>query len=163
VKPSFKLSWEPLIFQQNISRRKIPQQCYRNWPNLSRQLEWELSVSLGRTIFRDRKSNYAPVWTISQNITAVPWKLKVPTQFKILKRKRHSKAPFNYMLKSKFSLSRHFEYANEQITYHFWLWGDGKFCQFIWRASASWPVPVMYVVNIMFLLINNSENPPFYR
>jgi hypothetical protein len=26
------------------------------------------------------------------------------------------------MLKSKFSLSRHFEYANEQITYHFWLW-----------------------------------------
>jgi hypothetical protein len=62
-----------------------------------------------------------------------------------LKRKRHSKAlrrsekmhparfsrpkstfltesfPFNYMLKSKFSLSRHFEYANEQITYHFWL------------------------------------------
>jgi hypothetical protein len=29
--------------------------------------------------------------------------------------------PFNYMLKSKFSLSHHFEYANEQITYHFWL------------------------------------------
>ena len=29
------------------------------------------------------KSNYAPVWTISQNITAVPWKLKVPTQFQI--------------------------------------------------------------------------------
>jgi hypothetical protein len=29
--------------------------------------------------------------------------------------------PFNYMLKSKFSLSRHFEYANEQIIYHFWL------------------------------------------
>ena len=27
--------------------------------------------------------------------------------------------PFNYMLK--FSLSRHFEYGNEQITYHFWL------------------------------------------
>ena len=26
-----------------------------------------------------------------------------------------------YVLKSKFSLSRHFEYANEQITYHFWL------------------------------------------
>jgi hypothetical protein len=26
------------------------------------------------------------------------------------------------MLKSKFSLSRHFEYANKQITYHFWLW-----------------------------------------
>jgi hypothetical protein len=26
-----------------------------------------------------------------------------------------------YMLKSKFSLSRHFEYSNEQITYHFWL------------------------------------------
>ena len=42
VKPSFKLSWEPLIFQQNIYRRKIPQQCYRNWPNLSRQLEWGL-------------------------------------------------------------------------------------------------------------------------
>ena len=48
-------------------------------------------VSMGRTIFRDIKSNYAPVWTISQNITTVPWKLKVPTQFKILKRKRHSK------------------------------------------------------------------------
>ena len=32
--------------------------------------------------------------------------------------------PFNYMLKSKFSLSRHFEYANEQITYHFWLWHE---------------------------------------
>jgi hypothetical protein len=29
--------------------------------------------------------------------------------------------PFNNMLKSKFSLSCHFEYANEQITYHFWL------------------------------------------
>jgi hypothetical protein len=29
--------------------------------------------------------------------------------------------PFNYMLKSKLSLSRHFEYANKQITYHFWL------------------------------------------
>jgi hypothetical protein len=28
----------------------------------------------------------------------------------------------NYMLKSKLSLSRHFEYANKQITYHFWLW-----------------------------------------
>ena len=40
--PSFKLTWEPLIFQQNIYRRKIPQQCYRNWPNLSRQLEWGL-------------------------------------------------------------------------------------------------------------------------
>jgi hypothetical protein len=26
------------------------------------------------------------------------------------------------MLKSKLSLSRHFEYANKQITYHFWLW-----------------------------------------
>jgi len=25
------------------------------------------------------------------------------------------------MLKSKLSLSRHFVYANEQITYHFWL------------------------------------------
>ena len=25
------------------------------------------------------------------------------------------------MLNSKFSLSRHFEYANKQITYHFWL------------------------------------------
>jgi hypothetical protein len=25
------------------------------------------------------------------------------------------------MLKSKFFLSRHFEYANEQIIYHFWL------------------------------------------
>jgi hypothetical protein len=36
------LPWEPLIFQQNIYRRKIPQQCYRNWPNLSRQLEWGL-------------------------------------------------------------------------------------------------------------------------
>jgi hypothetical protein len=33
-----------------------------------------------------------------------------------LKRKHHSK-----MLTSKFSLSRHLEYANEQITYHFWL------------------------------------------
>jgi hypothetical protein len=99
-----KLSREPLIFQQNIYRRKIPQQCYRNWPNLSRQLEWglqekcfkvlkavrKLSVSLGRTNCRDRKSNYSPVWTISQNITAVPWKLKVLTQFQILKRKRHS-------------------------------------------------------------------------
>jgi hypothetical protein len=31
------------------------------------------------------------------------------------------KQPFNYMLKSKFSLSRYFEYANEQFTYHFWL------------------------------------------
>jgi hypothetical protein len=49
-------------------------------------------VSLGRTICWDKKSNYAPVWTISQNITAVPWKLKVPTQFQMLKRKRHSKA-----------------------------------------------------------------------
>ena len=29
--------------------------------------------------------------------------------------------PFNYVLKSKFSLSRHSEYANEQITYHLWL------------------------------------------
>jgi hypothetical protein len=27
------------------------------------------------------------------------------------------------MLKFKFSLSRHFEYANNQITYHFWLCG----------------------------------------
>jgi hypothetical protein len=26
VKPSFKLSWEPLIFQQNIYRRKIHQE-----------------------------------------------------------------------------------------------------------------------------------------
>jgi hypothetical protein len=34
VKPSFKLSWKPLIFQQNIYRRKIHQECYRNWPNL---------------------------------------------------------------------------------------------------------------------------------
>jgi hypothetical protein len=42
VKPSFKLSWESLIFQQNIYRRKIPPQCHRNWPNLSRQLEWGL-------------------------------------------------------------------------------------------------------------------------
>ena len=39
-----------------------------------------------------KKSNYAPVWTISQTITAVPWKLKVPTQFQILKCKHHSKA-----------------------------------------------------------------------
>ena len=37
------------------------------------------------------------------------------------------KFPFNYMLKSKFSLSRHFEYANEQITYHFWLWHNFVF------------------------------------
>jgi hypothetical protein len=33
-------------------------------------LNGKLSVSLGRTIFRDKKSNYAPVLTISQNITA---------------------------------------------------------------------------------------------
>jgi hypothetical protein len=38
VNPSFKLSWEPLICQQQFYRRKIPQQCYRNWRNLSRQL-----------------------------------------------------------------------------------------------------------------------------
>jgi hypothetical protein len=37
-------------------------------------------------------TNYAPVWTISQTITAVPWTLKVPTQFQTLKCKRHSKA-----------------------------------------------------------------------
>ena len=43
-------------------------------------------------VCRDKKSNSAPVWTISQNITAIPWKLKVPTQFQILKRNRHSKA-----------------------------------------------------------------------
>ena len=43
----------------------------------------KLSVGLGRTVCRDKISNYAPVWTISQNITAVPWKLKVPTQFQI--------------------------------------------------------------------------------
>ena len=49
MKPSFKLSWEPLIFQQNIYRRKIPQQCYRNWPNLSRQLEWGLQKSALRS------------------------------------------------------------------------------------------------------------------
>jgi hypothetical protein len=55
-------------------------------------LNGKLSVSMGQTIFQDIKSNYAPVWTISQNITAVPWKLKVPTQFQILKCKRHSKA-----------------------------------------------------------------------
>jgi hypothetical protein len=29
------------------------------------------------------------------------------------------------MLKSKLSLSRHFEYANKQITYHFWLCYEG--------------------------------------
>ena len=37
--------------------------------------------------FAGIKNQTAPVWTISQNITAVPWKLKVPTQFQILKRK----------------------------------------------------------------------------
>ena len=41
---------------------------------------------------------------------------------KIVRPKLTESFPFNYMLKSKFSLSRHFEYANEQITYHFWLW-----------------------------------------
>ena len=30
-----------------------------------------------------KKSSYATVWTISQNITGVPWKLKVPTEFQI--------------------------------------------------------------------------------
>ena len=42
--------------------------------------------------FAGEKPNYAPVWTIPQNYTAVPWKLKVPIQFHILKRKHHSKA-----------------------------------------------------------------------
>jgi hypothetical protein len=31
---------------------------------------------------------------------------------------------------SKFSLSRHFEYANEQITYHFWLCISALFLAF---------------------------------
>jgi hypothetical protein len=34
------------------------------------------------------------------------------------------------MLKSKFSLSRHFEYANEQITYHFWLLKTKRYQQY---------------------------------
>jgi hypothetical protein len=35
------------------------------------------------------------------------------------------------MLKSKFSLSRHFEYANEQIPYHFWLCGGGGLLMYV--------------------------------
>jgi hypothetical protein len=46
---------------------------------------------------------------------------------------------FNYILKSKFSLSRHFEYANEQITYHFWL------C-----AILVWPL-----INLVYSIHNN--------
>jgi hypothetical protein len=34
------------------------------------------------------------------------------------------KFPVQLYVKIKFSLSRHFEYANEQITYNFWLWED---------------------------------------
>ena len=40
MNPSFKLSWEPLIFQQNIYRRKIPQQCYRMHFFSSSQCFW---------------------------------------------------------------------------------------------------------------------------
>jgi hypothetical protein len=32
--------------------------------------------------FSGIKNQTAPVWTISQNITAVPWKLKFPPSFK---------------------------------------------------------------------------------
>ena len=41
------------------------------------------------------------------------------------------------MLKSKFSLSRHFEYANEQITYHFWL------CDYKLQIEATHSVTVL--------------------
>ena len=52
---------------------------------------------------------------------------------KIVQPKLTENFPFKYILKSKFSLSRHFEYANEQITYHFWL------CSLCWRDRvAQW-------------------------
>jgi hypothetical protein len=43
------------------------------------------------------------------------------TQFQPVLDKRVNSEVTKIILKSKFSLSRHFEYANEQITYHFWL------------------------------------------
>jgi hypothetical protein len=51
------------------------------------------------------------------------------------------------MLKSKFSLSRHFEYANEQITYHFWLWFEQKF-----------PAEVASLPNILKLVMTLKHN-----
>jgi hypothetical protein len=80
-------------------------------------LNGKLSVSMGRTIFRDIKSNYAPVWTISQNITAVPWKLKVPTQFQILKRKRYSKAYWTSTRKVKHLVKPSFKLSWEPLIF----------------------------------------------
>jgi hypothetical protein len=59
-------------------------------------LQWHAVLRNSRlfawTSTRKVKQLVKPVWTISENITAVPWKLKVPIQFQILRRKRHSKA-----------------------------------------------------------------------
>jgi hypothetical protein len=49
---------------------------------------------------------------------------------KLVRPKLTESFPFNYMLKSKLSLSCHFEYANKQITYHFWLWGKVQVAYF---------------------------------
>ena len=49
------------------------------------------------------------------------------------------------MLKSKLSLSRHFEYANKQITYHFWLCGKYNSSSiYILDSNKSGPHPIVW-------------------
>ena len=65
---------------------------------------------------------------------------------------------FPDMLKSKFSLSRHFEYANEQITYHFWLWSPCHERLCTWGARAHSNHYTTNVVSIAHWLFVNSLN-----
>ena len=50
------------------------------------------------------------------------------------------------MLKSKLSLSRHFEYANKQITYHFWLCSLEFLFFLLLRCSLCWPFITMFTL-----------------
>jgi hypothetical protein len=93
----------------------IPRMTYEIWDLSIKSLDtiprityemWDMSIKSLDTIPR---MTYE-IWDMSiKSLDTVPPKLT-------------ESFPFNYMLKSKLSLSRHFEYANKQITYHFWLW-----------------------------------------
>jgi hypothetical protein len=69
--------------------------------------------------------------------------------------------PFNYMLNSKFSLSRHFEYANKQITYHFWLWLHGDRSHEVFNENKLPYICSMYDTGVKVLSMKINYLAPF--
>jgi hypothetical protein len=104
------------------------------WKSSSSEITWQVKWSVLKVTvstpthqenrhvkFQSFDFNMSSTSSTSLPQSDIDHNIQPATTYHVFRPKLTESFPFNYMLKSKLSLSRHFEYANKQITYHFWL------------------------------------------